>query len=128
MRGGPPPGHEWNVEYLSVAQHEALRFLTTAQYRHMVDQLRSLAREKDPTHPCTVRVENIEDFWELKDKGGPLGKINVRVFFFLVNDDRTIVVLGAFKKENDGLTPPATRVLMRARKRKYLNGEYGAAE
>ena len=114
--GGPPPGYEWNVEYLTVAQKETFRFLTPAQYGHVVDQLRALAREEDPTHPTTVTVEDVEDIWELKEKGGPLGKINIRVFFFLVKDDRTIVILGAFKKENDGPTPPATRVSMRVRK------------
>jgi hypothetical protein len=44
-------------------------------------QVKELAMEVDPTHPATVTVEAIEDFYELKEKGGILGKKNIRVFF-----------------------------------------------
>lgn len=123
--GGPEPGYLWSVEYLTVAKDEANRFLTASQYEHVVDQLRALARERSPTHPHTVSVDAVEDFWELREKGGPLGKINVRVFFIVDPNRKMIVVLGAIKKENEGQTPPATKRLMGLRRRKYLNGDYG---
>ena len=126
--GGRRPGYEWAVEYLTVAEDEARRFLNDAQYTHIVHQLQSLARERDPTHPVTVVVAKVEDFHELKDKGGPLGKINVRVFFFVRRETRVIVVLGVIKKEAEGQTPNATKRLMKRRKRKYLRGDYGVAE
>ena len=126
--GGRPPGYEWSVEYLSVAEDEARRFLNDAQYTHIVHQLQSLAREEDPTHPVTVAVAKVESFYELKEKGGPLGKINARVFFFVRQHSRAIVVLGAIKKEAEGQTPSATKRLMRRRMRKYSEGDYGLAE
>ncbi len=124
--GGPPPGFRWNVEYLTVAEDQARAFLTGAQVDHVIEQFRSLAGEPHPTHPLTVSVDAVADFHELRVKGGPLGKINGR-FFFIVHE-RTIVVLGAMKKESDGATSPATKRLMSARRKKYLNGDYGVAQ
>ncbi len=120
---GPEPGFLWGVEYLTVATAEARSFLDERQYLHVVDQLRALAREEDPTHPATVKVRAVEDCHELKEKGGPLGRINVRVFFHVNKESHTILILGAIKKENDGPTPRATKRLMRIRKRKYMDGE-----
>ena len=62
----------------------------------------------------------IDDFFEVRDKGGVLGKINVRVFFFIEFKSRTIVVLGAIKKENEGQTPGPTKLTMRRRMRLYM--------
>ena len=121
---GPPPGYQWTVAYLTLAEDDAREFLDDGQYAHVVDQIRALAREEDPSHPLTVSVAAVEDFLELREKGGPLGRINVRVFFFLDKSNRTIVVLGAFKKEADGSTPNATKRTMARRKRKYLRGEF----
>ena len=67
--------------------------------------VRELARQEDPTHSSTVDVRPVEDFHGIRDKVGVLGRINVRVFFFFYKPTRTIVVIGAIKKENNGLTP-----------------------
>lgn len=120
----PPEGFHWNVDYLTSAVQEARGFLNEVQYTHLVDVLKDLAREEDPIHPNSVTVEPIKghDFHELKEKGGCLGKINVRVFFFVQKDDKTIVLLGAINK-GDGKTPKPTLVTMTVRKRRYLSGE-----
>ena len=34
-------------------------------------------------HPLSVEVKSIEDYHELRDKGGALGKINFRAYFFI---------------------------------------------
>ena len=120
--GGPEPGYLWGVEFLDIARDEAMGFLSEPQYQHLVDQMRSLASEDDPTHPKTVSVDAIEDFHEMREKGGPLGKLNVRVFFLLQKERRMIVVIGAIKKENDGPTPTGDRYRMKRRKRKLLQG------
>lgn len=124
----PQHGYRWAVEFLATAEHEAFRFLGRAQYEHVVDQVRSLAHEPDPARPVTVDVRRVSDFYELREKGGPLGKINVRVFFIIETERRTIVLLGAIKKENEGSTPPATVRTMTRRARRYRAGEYGTAE
>ena len=112
---------------LSIAFTEAKKFLNDCQYEHMADQVKELAREADPTHSLTASVDAIEDFHELRDKGGPLGGINVRVFFFVDKATTNLVILGAVKKQNDGPTPVGDRRRMARRKRKYLNGDYQAA-
>ena len=93
--------------------------------------MRELAREKDPTHSQSLSVDAVEDFHELREKGGVLGKINVRVFFAVDKrktadiDHHAIVVLGAVKKESEGKTPEGDRIRIKRRLRKYLAGEYG---
>lgn len=113
------------VYYLSVAREEAEGFLNGEQYAHAVDLVRALASEADPTHPVTVTVEAVEDFYELKDKGGILGKINLRIYFMASSKDRAIVVLGAIKKETEGQTPMWVKIRIRNRLRKFREGEFG---
>ena len=124
---GLPQGYSWSVSYLSIAADEAHRFLTEVEYGHVVDQIKTLAREKHPTCAKMVSVKKVEDVHELRIKGGPLRKKNVRVFFFVTTGGR-IVILGCKKKESDGSMPPATKKLMNIRKRKYLAGVYGRIE
>ena len=118
--GGPPPGYQWNVAILDLAHREAIAFLSDDQYSHLSHQVRELATLKEPTQSPTVDVRPIEDFHEIRDKGGILGRVNVRVFFFVHHEARTIVVLGTIKKQNDGPTPDGDRIRMKRRKRLYL--------
>ncbi|MGE3175845.1 MAG: hypothetical protein AB7O32_00130 [Vicinamibacterales bacterium] len=122
---GPPPGYAWSVLYLEQAASEARSFLNEEQYAHAVDLLRTLAEEVDPRRAQMVQVESVEDFFELKDKGGVLGKINMRVFFIVLPASKAIVVLGAVKKEADGKTPTVVRCKIRVRKRRFEKGEFG---
>lgn len=120
--GGLPPGYLWQVLIIDTAYDEAMSFLNADQYEHLARQFRELAAERDPSHSKTVDVRPIvnEGFFELRDKGGILNRINVRVFFFLDDKPPSIVVLGTIKKENDGPTPVGDKVTMRRRKRLYL--------
>jgi len=123
--GGPEPGYLWSVKYLTIAENEARRILQHQhQYDHVVDQIRDLARHTDPTHPSTQNVEKFADFFELKEKGGPLGRINLRVFFIVQQEQREIVLLGHYKKEVDGATPRAVVRKISRRARKYYRGDY----
>lgn len=118
--GGRPPGYSWTVDILDRAFDEAMGFLNEDQYAHLANQVKELARQEDPTHSDTVDVRPIEDFHEIRDKGGVLKNINTRVFFFLCKAPRILAVLGAIKKENNGPTPDGDRLTMRRRKRLYL--------
>jgi hypothetical protein len=123
--GGPAPGYLWNVFILDLAFEEAMGFLNEDQYQHISMQFKELARENDPSHSQTGSVDAIDDFHELRDKGGILGGMNVRVFFCLDKSRSAIVVLGACKKQNDGPTPLGVKKRIARRLRKYLNGDYG---
>lgn len=118
--GGPPPGYRWNVQILDAAFSEAMGFLGPDQYDHMAMQVRELARQEDATHSDTVDVRPVEGYYEIRDKGGILRRLNVRVFYFVHQPARTIVVMGVIKKENDGATPLGDRVRMRRRMRSYI--------
>lgn len=118
--GGPEPGYLWSVLYLSSARAEAGDFLTESQYAHVVDLMRALAREPQPTHPRTVDVRAVEDFWEIRDKGGILGKVNLRVFFVVNAEEKQIIVLGAINKSAEGQTPTWAKIRIRRRIREHL--------
>ncbi len=124
---GPPPGSRWNVWFLTLASEEAGKFLSDEQYEHVAMQFRELAGHEDPSHSNTVSVRKLapEDFCELREKGGVLGRINVRGFYGIDDARRSIVVLGAINKKNDGPTPHGTVITIRRRWRKYKDGDFG---
>ena len=76
--------------------------------------------QEDPTHSQTIDIRPVEDFYELRDKGGILGRLNVRVFYLVHKTPHLIVILGVIKKENNGPTPTVDKVRMRRRQRHYL--------
>ena len=78
-------------------------------------QLQELAREADPSHSKTVDVRPIEDFFELRERGGVLANLNARVFFGIDKEARALVILGAINKQNNGPTPDGDRIRMRRR-------------
>jgi mRNA-degrading endonuclease RelE of RelBE toxin-antitoxin system len=118
--GGPPPGYEWNVEILAQVRDESRDFLSEDQYAHLSRQVRELARHRDPTHSDTLDLRPVGNVFELRDKGGILRRLNVRVFYVVRPDHRTIVILGAFSKQNDGRTPRGDLWRMERRMRQYL--------
>ena len=111
--------YQWNVLILDRAYEEAMKILNVEQYAYTAAQVKALATEQDPTHSNLCSVDAIEDFHELREKHGVLGKINLRVFFFLDRTRSAIVILGVIKKENNGPKPDGTRVTMRRRKRLF---------
>jgi hypothetical protein len=125
---GPPPGYKFTVLIADLAYREARGFLTFDQYEHAASFVKELAEEDDPTRSATQRIEAIDTYHELKDKGGILGKINLRVFFHVDQSRSALIILGAINKANEGQTPKAVRIRMRRRLRKYLNGEWHVPE
>jgi hypothetical protein len=123
--GGPDPGYLWNVGIIDFGFAEVSRLVNKHEYEHLAMQVKELARESDPSHPLTVSVDAVEDFFELREKGGILGKKNMRIFFGIDKTARAIIILGGICKQNNGPTPDGTRVAMRRRWRKYKNGDYG---
>jgi hypothetical protein len=123
---GPAPTYQWTVKILDIAYNEAREFLNEGEYQHMAMQVKSLATETNPSHSRLCSVDAVEDFHELRERGGPLGGKNVRVFFGLVSESglKDIVILGAIIKQNNGPTPQGDKVRMRRRWRKYQAGEF----
>ena len=69
---GHPPGFFWNVDILDGVHGEAMAFLNEDQYTHLASQFRELAREEEPTRSQTIDIRPLENFYELRDKGGVL--------------------------------------------------------
>lgn len=119
----------WRLGYLDVAAKDAKKFLTEDQYAHAVQLFDVLAADVNPRTSQALEIESIEDLFELKDKGGILGKINLRVYFAVIDERHLILALGAYKKEDDGKTPSHIRVRIRNRLRvaMQLLAQQGAA-
>jgi hypothetical protein len=112
------------LAYHEAAREEARRFLNEDQYAHVVGLFAELPLERDPGRSLTCDVESIDQFFELRDKGGVLGKINFRAYFSLHRRSRTICVLACVKKEQEGRTP--NYVVKRVRNRlRMAASEYG---
>ena len=110
----------WKLSHVAVVAKESHRFLDPNQYAHAVDLCVQLAEERDPRRPPTLDVEKIEEFYELKDKGGLLGKINLRIYFAVFDDTKEIMVLGCWNKKVEGRVPAYIKTKMRARLRLVL--------
>ena len=102
---------------MDVAAEDARKFLSETQYSHAVQQFETLATGADPRRSQMQDVRAVEDFFELRDKGGVLGRVNLRVYFAVLEDRRMILVLGCDKKEQDGKMATHMRIRMRNRLR-----------
>lgn len=119
-------GEETNrqvVAVLAVAKKEARGFLSAGQYLHMTDLVKQLTGFGIRHFESNLRIEPFGDFWELKDKGGVLGRLNVRVYFAHVDARNEVVVLSTYKKEDDGPAPTHIMYRLKNRLRMYLDGE-----
>ena len=105
----------WELGYLEVAEEEGRSFLTEEQYAHAIQLFEDLAYESNPTKSQTQDVRKIQEFYELRDKGGILGKINLRVYFTILKERKLIIVLSTYKKEDDGQAPK--HIVIRVRNR-----------
>ncbi len=121
---GPPPGYQWSIEIFNAAIKEGKTLLNSDQMLHIKQQLRELAQHVEPARSDTLSIDKIESFYELRDKGGILGNMNVRVFFGVDKPRRCLIVLGVVKKENNEPTPNGDKIRMRRRWRKYTQGEF----
>lgn len=116
----PGTAHEapqWELGYLEAAERDGRKFLTEERYAHVVQLFEDLAYESDPTKSETQDVRKIYEFYELRDKGGILGKINLRVYFALLEERKLILVLATYKKEDDGQVPHHIVICVRNRLR-----------
>ncbi len=107
----------WSLAYLEVAAKEAKGILDAGQYEHVVRQFDDLAKHENPRLSDTLDLKAIEAFHELRDKGGILGRINLRVFYVVFDEKKMICVLGCYKKEDDGQVPSYIKTRIRNRLR-----------
>lgn len=98
--------HEWVVVALNVAKAEGRKILSKPQYEHIKEILERLVDFGDKEELSDLSIEPIGSFWELREKGGILGRINLRIYFGTLPEDWELVIAKTYKKEDDGKTPP----------------------
>jgi hypothetical protein len=97
-----PGRFEWTVQVCDRANDEARRLLSDSQLEHAFGLVRRLASQPQPTVSAELSLDAVEDFFEIRDKGGVLHPINLRIYYGVDKANRTIVVLGVDHKKNDG--------------------------
>lgn len=94
----------WQLLYYVAAEKEGRAKLDEDQYFHLVQQFELLAEYEIPQSVQFLDIRPIDEFFELREKGGLFRKINVRVYFSIFSDLKIILVLGFDKKEEEGQT------------------------
>ncbi len=118
--GGPEPGYLWTVLIDEHCHEEAIAFLNDEQYQHVALQVKELAKELNPRISQTIDIDQVDDFYEIRDKGGSLGKNNVRVYFHVDDARKRIVLLSTWNKKKEGATPDHIKLRVQRRMRLYL--------
>lgn len=113
-----------DVVVLGIAAKEGWEILTPGQYEHMKDLEKQLVGFGRRDFDSNLRIEQIGEFWELKDKGGTLGRKNMRVYFAFDTECNDVVILATYKKEEDGSPSQNLKIRIRNRWRKYKEGHF----
>lgn len=113
------PTSLYKVGYLQKAVTEGKKILNAVQYAYAVRQAERLRNWADKEEMASMRIEAIDpDLYELKLKGNVLGKINLRIFFGVFDaPEKLVVVVGAYKKEEEDELPTHVKLGMRNRRR-----------
>jgi hypothetical protein len=107
------------------AKVEARDILDDFQYWWTVGLVKRLCDFGDREATSDLDIRQFGLFWELRLKGGPLKKINLRIYFAHVADHRVIVLLKAYKKEEDSQVSPHVMITLENRLEDYLAGRLG---
>lgn len=110
---------KWIVLVLEAARKEGHKILSDIQYEHVVEILKRLVDFGNPEEIGDLVIEPIESFYELKEKGGILGRINLRVYFGTIPDRHELVIAKAYKKEDDHAVPRHVVLLVEDRLEGY---------
>ena len=118
--GTSEPPLVWNLKCWPSCLDD-VKYLNEEQYWHVAQQLMDIARCEEPIKCQTQNINKIGDFWKLHEKGGPLGKTNLRIFFITEDsgDQKDIVVLGVHKKEQEGKLRNSVIIRIKRRMRLY---------
>jgi len=117
-------GANRDVVALKVAMREGQDILTPNGYAEVAKLLRTRLPEfGNRKAMADLDIRPFGEFWELRLKGGYVGKINLRVYFADVPARGEIVVLKAYKKEEGGRTSPYVMITLEDRLEDYLLGK-----
>lgn len=84
---------------------EGHKELNDVEYWHIVKILRKLVDFGDTTTMSELDIRSIDGIYELREKGGLLGKKNMRFFFDVFTKEGKVVVAKAYRKDEEDQTP-----------------------
>lgn len=116
------PREPCTVVVLDWAKFEGLKILTEREYWYVVPFVRRLSEFGDLKSTADLDIKQINDFWELRLKGGFLGRKNIRIYFAFVAERHEVVVLMTYKKEEDRRVSPSILITLEDRLDDYLEG------
>lgn len=119
-RGDPTDA---TVVALAEPKAEARRILDEVQYCESVAIVKRLSEFGNPSAVSDLSIRKFGDFWELRLKGGFLKRVNLRIYFAYVAERREVVILKAYKKEEDRRVCPSVRHTLEDRLEDYLAGK-----
>ena len=120
------PRAPWQtVVVLPIVAKEGWDELTPGQYQHVKDLLKQLVGFGRREYESNLTIAPFGEFWELKEKGGVLGRKNIRVYFRFDSEANEVVVLHTYKKEDDGQAPPHIMIRLKNRWNLYKAGHFG---
>lgn len=113
----------WGVIVLDAAYREAKKVLGEGvKYDHARSLVRQLATQDDPTHSEELDVVAVFDFFEIRDWGGVLYPVNLRIYYLVDRENRRIVILCVDDKKSQKLKV-AIRERIEHRQRMYQKGQ-----
>jgi hypothetical protein len=110
------------VVALAKAKKECWEICTEEQYWDTVGFVQMLIDFGDPKATDVLDIRPFRQFWELRLKGGFIKNINLRIYFAYVSDSNEIVILMAYKKEEDRRVSPHIYITLEDRLEDYLLG------
>lgn len=118
-----PTTGTWGVIVLDAAYREAIKVLGTgAKYDHAKGLVRELASHLDPTHSESVDVVAVYEFFEIRDWGGILYPVNLRIYLHVDYKNHRIVILCVDDKKSQNLKI-AIKERVERRQRMYQTGQ-----
>ena len=107
---------------LPVVKKEGHKILSDVQYDHMVEILRRLVDFGNKEEIGDLDIKPIRSFFELREKGGILGRINLRVYFGTFPEENKLVIAKVYKKDEEGAPPRHIVILVEDRLEQYKAG------
>jgi hypothetical protein len=95
----------YEVVVLKKAIDEGRKELNDGEYWHVVNILRKLVDFNDSAAMSELDIKPIDGIYELREKGGLLGKKNMRFFFDAFPKANKLVIARAYRKDEEDQTP-----------------------
>ncbi|HJT76407.1 MAG TPA: hypothetical protein VJ739_04325 [Gemmataceae bacterium] len=111
-----------SVVALAKPKKEAKRILTDEQYWDLTGLVKRLEEFGNQQAMSDLDIRPFRQFWELRVKGGFIRNLNLRVYFAYLEEQNEVVILMAYKKEEDRRVSPHIHTILEDRLEDYLLG------